>query len=60
LGESSSDSKAYFGFAPTAGVLYGLSDNLSLCANLKYNYVTSEGHAATWLGINVGVVCKIK
>ena len=60
LGESSSDSKIFFGFAPTAGVLYGLNDNLSLCANLKYNYVTSEGDAATWLGINVGVVYKIK
>lgn len=60
LGESSSDSKIYFGFAPTAGALYGLSDNLSLCANLKYNYVTTEGHAATWLGINVGAIYIIK
>jgi opacity protein-like surface antigen len=60
LGQSSSDSKMYFGFAPTGGVLYGLSDMLSLCANLKYNYVMTEGDAASWLGINVGAIIKIK
>ena len=52
--ESGSD--MYFGFAPVAGVLYGLSDNLSLNGNLKYNFVMSEGDASTFLGINVGVV----
>jgi outer membrane protein W len=55
-----SDSKMYLGFAPTGGVLYGLSDKLSLCANLKYNYVMSEGDAATWLGTNAGIIYKIK
>jgi opacity protein-like surface antigen len=58
--ESSSDSKMYFGFAPTVGALYGLSDKLSLCANLKFNCVLSEGDASTWLGLNVGAIIKIK
>ncbi len=57
---SESGSEMYLGFAPTGGILYGMSDKLSLCANLKYNYVMSEGDAATFLGINVGIVYKIK
>ncbi len=57
---SESGSEMYFGFAPTGGILYGMSDKLSLCANLKYNYVMSEFDAATFLGINVGIVYKIK
>ena len=59
-GESFSSAKTYFGLAPTGGILYGLSDKLSLCANLKYNVVFSEGEDTAWLGINVGLIFKIK
>jgi hypothetical protein len=55
-----SDSKIYLGFAPTGGVLYKLNEKLSLCANLKYNDVMSEGDNAKWIGINVGEIIKIK
>lgn len=48
------DSKMYFGFAPTAGVLYGLSDKFGLCGNVKYHIITTEGSSSSFLGINVG------
>ncbi len=60
MGINESDSKIYFGFAPTGGLLCRISDQLSFCANLKYHYVTSEGGSSTWLGINAGVVIKLK
>jgi hypothetical protein len=59
MGMVESGSKNYFGFAPTGGILYGLSNKLSFCANLKYNYVLSEPSVATWLGINAGIIFKI-
>jgi hypothetical protein len=59
-GVSSSDSKMYFGFAPTVGALYALNDKLSLCANLKLNCVLTPDNSATWLGLNVGAIFKIK
>jgi len=59
LGTSSSATNTYFGFAPTAGVLYDISDNLSFCANAKYNFVMSENSNSTWLGINAGVIFKL-
>ena len=59
-GSTSKDSEIYFGFAPTGGVLYGLNENLSLCANLKLNYVIAEGDGVTWLGLNFGAFFKIK
>ena len=48
------DSKMYFGFAPTAGVLYDLSDSFGLCGNVKYHVVSTEGNSSSFLGINVG------
>jgi outer membrane protein W len=60
FGETASDSKVYFGFAPTVGALYALNDKLSLCANLKFNCVLTEDNSATWLGLNVGAIFKIK
>jgi hypothetical protein len=60
MGTSTSDSEIHFGFAPTGGVLYGLSDLLSLCGNLKYNVVLGDGGSSSYLGINVGIIYKIK
>ncbi len=60
MGISESESKIYFGFAPTGGLLCRINGQLSFCANLKYHYVTSEGSASTWLGVNAGVVIKLK
>ncbi len=59
LGNSSSTSETYFGFAPTAGILYDLSDNLSFCANAKYNFVMSDNSNSTWIGINAGIIFNI-
>jgi opacity protein-like surface antigen len=59
LGVSSSSSSTYFGFAPTAGVMYDISDNLSFCANAKYNFVMSEGSNSTWIGLNAGIIFKL-
>ncbi|MDD4225656.1 MAG: outer membrane beta-barrel protein [Mariniphaga sp.] len=59
LGESISESDMYFGIAPTAGVLYEISDVLSLCGNLKYNLVFSEGESISYLGINVGILYSL-
>jgi hypothetical protein len=59
LGASESGSKTYFGFAPTGGILYGISDRLSFIANVKYNYVMAEVSAATWLGINAGLILRL-
>jgi outer membrane protein W len=59
MGVETSDSKTYFGFAPTVGAMYELNDDVFLCGNLKYHYVSSEDIASTWVGINVGAVIKI-
>ena len=61
LGSSStsSSSDSYFGFAPTAGVMYAISDNLSFVGNLKYNFVLAKNTNATWLGVNAGVIFKL-
>jgi len=59
LGSSSSSTDTYFGIAPTGGVSYDISDNLSLCANAKYNFVMSEGSNSTWIGLNAGVIFKL-
>lgn len=60
MGIEYSDSELYFGIAPTAGVTYELSELLSLCGNLKYNIVFSEGESVSFLGINVGILYSIK
>ena len=59
-GVTASTSSSYFGFAPVAGIICGISEKLSFCANLKYNDVLSEGDSTTWLGINAGIILKIK
>lgn len=56
VGYHDSSSEFYFGFAPNVGVLYSLKDNMSLCANIKFNYVMTDGDYADWLGFNVGVM----
>ncbi len=53
------DSEFYFGFAPSAGFLYGLKDNLWLAGALKFNYVLTDGESADWLGLNVGVMLDL-
>lgn len=55
-GESESDSELYIGFAPVAGILYDLNENLKLCANIKFHNVFAEGESLSWFGINAGVV----
>jgi outer membrane protein W len=59
-GQTSSSTKTYFGFAPVGGILYGINEKLSFCANLKYTDVLSEVDSTTWLGINVGIIYKIE
>jgi hypothetical protein len=59
-GISVSASKSYFGLAPTGGVMIGLGDRMSLCANAKYNIVFSEGGNTSWIGINAGLIFKLK
>lgn len=58
MGSSSSSSDSYIGFAPTGGIMYEISNNLSLIANLKYNLVFSD-NTSTWLGINAGISFKL-
>ncbi len=48
--------ETYFGFAPVVGAQYDLTESFGLNANLKYNYILSEGDATSTFGINVGVV----
>ena len=48
-----------FGIAPTVGALYPLSDQLDLNANLKFNFVFSEGETSIFIPLNVGVLVKI-
>lgn len=52
-GESESDS--YFGVAPTVGADYGLSDNLFLNANFKYNVIFTEDESSSAIGLNAGI-----
>ena len=64
FGNSSSSSDTYFGFAPTGGVMYEISNNLSICGNLKYNMVFAKdaldnSTTSTWLGINAGIIFKL-
>ena len=60
MGGSYSDSKSYFGFAPVIGVMYELSEKISLLGNLKFHYVATDGDAATMIGIHFGAVYNIK
>jgi outer membrane protein W len=50
------ESATKLGFAPTVGFEYELSDKMGLDVNAKYNYITTEGSATTYIGINVGLV----
>jgi outer membrane protein W len=59
-GETFHDSKTYFGIAPTGGIQMGINEKVSFCANLKYNIVFAEGDQAAWVGINAGLIFKIK
>jgi outer membrane protein W len=58
-GASASTSVSKLGFAPTVGFEYGLSDALALDVNAKYNYITTEGSALTYVGVNVGLVYSL-
>ena len=60
LGVKASSSNTYFGFAPVGGIMCELSEKMSFCANIKYNDVLSEGESSSWLGINAGIIFKIK
>lgn len=54
------ETKSGFGFAPTGGIIFGLNEKTSLCLNIKYNNVTIEGSTATWIGVNAGLIFKMK
>lgn len=54
-----SDSETYIGFAPTAGVLYDFTEQLSFNANLKYNYIDADNDNITYVGVNLGLVYKL-
>jgi outer membrane protein W len=49
----------YIGFAPTVGFEYSFSDKIGVDVNAKYNYVSTPGKAATYLGINFGLIYTI-
>jgi len=51
-----SASEMYFGFAPTAGFLYGINDNMAFNVNAKYHYVMSGDGSSTFLGVNLGLI----
>jgi opacity protein-like surface antigen len=51
-------SSTSFGFAPAAGLNFGINDNLSLNANAKYNVILFEGESDSAFGLNAGVVYK--
>ncbi len=57
---NNSDSEIYFGFAPTVGALYNINSDIALTANAKYNFVLTEDDPSSFLGINFGIVYKIK
>lgn len=54
-----SDSETHIGFAPTAGVLYDFTEQLSFVANLKYNFIDTDNDNITYLGVNLGLVYKL-
>ena len=56
MGASASSSDSYFGFAPTVGFEYGLTDNIALDVNAKYNYIMSDNDATSIIGINFGII----
>jgi outer membrane protein W len=53
-------SSSFFGFAPTLGMMYDLSDNLALNVNAKYHYILpgEEGDPQSLIGIGAGIVLK--
>ena len=57
---NNSDSEIYFGFAPTLGALYNINSDIALTANAKYNFILTEDDPSSFLGINFGIVYKIK
>ncbi|HEX2937163.1 MAG TPA: OmpW family outer membrane protein [Bacteroidales bacterium] len=56
MGASISTTATKLGFAPVLGFEYALGEKMGLDVNAKYNYITTEGSATTYLGINVGLV----
>jgi len=58
-GRTYSDSKFYFGFAPSAGLKYDFNDNIYFTGCLKWNYVMTDNDDADWLGLNIGVFYKL-
>lgn len=48
-----------FGIAPIVGMLYPLNDQLDINANLKFNFVFSEGVTNIFFPLNVGVLMKL-
>jgi hypothetical protein len=55
-GGSTTISSTSFGFAPAAGLNYGINEKLSLNANAKYNVILFEGDSGSAFGLNAGVV----
>lgn len=56
MGVDFSATATKFGFAPTVGFAYGLSDKMDLDVNAKYHFISTEGSSTSFLGINVGLI----
>jgi hypothetical protein len=54
--EGSSETLTKIGFAPTVGFEASLSEKVGLDVNAKYHYISTEGDATSYIGINVGLI----
>ncbi|WPP53152.1 outer membrane beta-barrel protein [Catalinimonas niigatensis] len=48
-------SNPYFGFSPTLGLSYPLSEQLLIDGNVQYGILLSEGSSTTYIPINLGI-----
>lgn len=59
FGTTAKATSTNFNVAPTLGFRYGLSDNLDLDFNVKYNLIFDDGDTIGLLPIGLGVVYKL-
>lgn len=48
-----------FGIAPIVGMLYPLNEQIDINANLKFNFMFSEGVTNIFFPLNVGILMKL-
>lgn len=48
-----------FGFAPTAGAIFGISEIMDLLINIKYHNMFFEENRGSWIGLTAGLIFKI-